>query len=225
MTYLVDPRDLVQVKAYVESNTSSKLTLSDPETYATRFVEFTAAYDHVSHAGKIVTILQESPNVALLLRQLVPDRVTTEDFWARYFFRTSEIEREEATRKAMVANAAASHSTEDEFAWDSEEEEEESVSEIVPEILQLKVSSPEDSKSPSNDDEDKTAAKEESDKIGIASESISPKEEHITGTRADENSTGSFEVVNEIPTEQIHDDDNKRKSDKDEDSDDWGAWE
>nr|KAJ3422230.1 26S proteasome non-ATPase regulatory subunit 9 [Polyrhizophydium stewartii] len=119
-TYLVDPRDLVQVRAHMAS---SALLATDPEAYAQRFVEFEKAFDRVGKAGQIAVLLSEHAHVSRFFDLLVPEKVSDTDFWLRYYFRQSEIEREEAARRRLVDNATQAAQKDDDFKWDSEDDD------------------------------------------------------------------------------------------------------
>ncbi|KAI8993759.1 hypothetical protein BD414DRAFT_534871 [Trametes punicea] len=50
---------------------------------------------------------------------LVPEIMTQDEFWTRYFFRVYQVEREEARRKAIIQGT---HDNEEDFTWDDEED-------------------------------------------------------------------------------------------------------
>ncbi|KAI0775650.1 hypothetical protein BD413DRAFT_491465 [Trametes elegans] len=51
---------------------------------------------------------------------LVPEALTQEEFWTRYFFRVYQVEREEARRKAIIQGTI---DNEEDFSWEDEEED------------------------------------------------------------------------------------------------------
>ncbi|KAI0356194.1 hypothetical protein OH77DRAFT_1423789 [Trametes cingulata] len=51
---------------------------------------------------------------------LVPEVMTQEEFWTRYFFRVYQVEREEARRKAIIQGT---HENDEDFSWEDEEED------------------------------------------------------------------------------------------------------
>ncbi|KAL1759447.1 hypothetical protein FB107DRAFT_205074 [Schizophyllum commune] len=55
----------------------------------------------------------------------VPDKLTEEVFWQRYFFRVHQIETEEAKRKTLLQ--AQVNDNEEDFSWGEEDEEEEDI--------------------------------------------------------------------------------------------------
>ncbi|EGF79060.1 expressed protein [Batrachochytrium dendrobatidis JAM81] len=141
-TYTTDPRDLVQVKSHLAS---SKLLTSDSETYAMRFAQFESTFDRISKAGQIAVLMSNRSHACfekyvdqchakfmvftsllLCLDDTVPRVVSDSDFWTRYYFRVSEIEREDAARRQLLDHAAAGEATEDDFNWDSDDNEVES---------------------------------------------------------------------------------------------------
>jgi len=50
--------------------------------------------------------------------QLVPSKLSSEEFWHRYFFRIHQILEEENKRKALLAGTTS----DDDFTWDDEED-------------------------------------------------------------------------------------------------------
>ncbi|OAV89648.1 hypothetical protein PTTG_28624 [Puccinia triticina 1-1 BBBD Race 1] len=67
---------------------------------------------------------EDSDQVALkaLLEKLVPNCITDETFWTRYFFRIHRIDQEEAARRVVLS--AAQEDNEGDFSWDMEDESE-----------------------------------------------------------------------------------------------------
>ncbi|KAH6564368.1 hypothetical protein BASA61_004297 [Batrachochytrium salamandrivorans] len=115
-TFTTDPRDLVQVSSHMTS---------DPEAYVQRFIQFESSFDQISKAGQIAILLASHTHISSLFEDLVPLVVTDTDFWQRYYFRISEIEREEAARRLLVDQATTAGKDDDEdFIWDSDEDEE-----------------------------------------------------------------------------------------------------
>ncbi|KAH9892830.1 hypothetical protein C8Q73DRAFT_648808 [Cubamyces lactineus] len=51
---------------------------------------------------------------------LVPEHLTHDEFWTRYFFRIHQVEREEARRKAIIQGT---HDNDEDFSWEDEDEE------------------------------------------------------------------------------------------------------
>ncbi|KAH9855246.1 hypothetical protein C2E23DRAFT_724835 [Lenzites betulinus] len=54
------------------------------------------------------------------LDTLVPEVLTPEEFWTRYFFRVYQVESEEARRKALIQ---VSNDNDEDFSWEDEEED------------------------------------------------------------------------------------------------------
>ncbi|RPD78253.1 hypothetical protein L226DRAFT_502679 [Lentinus tigrinus ALCF2SS1-7] len=52
---------------------------------------------------------------------LVPETLTPEEFWTRYFFRVYQVEREEAHRRAIIQGTAAVN--EDDFSWEDDDDD------------------------------------------------------------------------------------------------------
>ncbi|KAJ3159792.1 hypothetical protein HDU86_001444 [Geranomyces michiganensis] len=111
---------------------------TDAATYAApaiddaRFQTFAAAFEiGDKEKAQIAKILEETPEVRDILQRLVPSEISYATFWQRYFFRVSELEREEETRKQLLAKAKAATADgagdkeDEDFSWGSEDEEEE----------------------------------------------------------------------------------------------------
>ncbi|KAI9682406.1 MAG: hypothetical protein M1817_000460 [Caeruleum heppii] len=71
--------------------------------------------------GDISNDLPKYPELRLAMAQLVPDQVSYEDFWARYYFLRHVIETEERKRRELLKGAATS---EEEIAWDEDSDTE-----------------------------------------------------------------------------------------------------
>ncbi|KAL7281275.1 hypothetical protein ACG7TL_004584 [Trametes sanguinea] len=63
---------------------------------------------------------------------LVPEVMTQDEFWTRYFFRVYQVEREEARRKAIIQGTT---DNDEDFSW--EDEEEDATSPIAPPAPQI----------------------------------------------------------------------------------------
>ncbi|KAH9942322.1 uncharacterized protein BXZ73DRAFT_97735 [Epithele typhae] len=51
---------------------------------------------------------------------LVPEHLTADEFWTRYFFRVYQVEREEAQRRALIQGT---NDKEEEFSWEDDDDE------------------------------------------------------------------------------------------------------
>ncbi|KAJ3042544.1 hypothetical protein HDV00_007078 [Rhizophlyctis rosea] len=112
---------------------------SDPKTYlvdpsapngaeadaslAERFESFKSTYNAPEQTAVITRLLSENGGMKELMDRLVPDEISAEDFWLRYFFRVTELEREEVARKKLMTDANPSE--DEEFTWGSDDEEDE----------------------------------------------------------------------------------------------------
>jgi len=65
--------------------------------------------------------MDESPALRKTFEALVPEKLASDVFWSRYFFRVRQIEQDEARRKQVLERAATL--SEDDFSWDMEDEE------------------------------------------------------------------------------------------------------
>ncbi|KAJ1825330.1 hypothetical protein GGH91_001398 [Coemansia sp. RSA 2671] len=99
-TYLVDPRGLVN----------------------TGFMEFIGEFSLDNKQSEVEALLRESPAVAQMHKDLVPEKVAEAEFWTRYFYQAWMVDQEEDRRKKLVEAAVAS-AVEEEFSWDIDEDE------------------------------------------------------------------------------------------------------
>ncbi|KAF9933384.1 hypothetical protein FBU30_005593 [Linnemannia zychae] len=113
---------------------------NDPETYTVdpmttiadndikgleRYKYFLQTFNLAEYQQRISRLLNEYPEVKVLMNKLVPAEVEDEElFWLRYHFRLFEIEEEEKRRKKLVQEVGADLA-EDEFSWDNEDDDDE----------------------------------------------------------------------------------------------------
>ncbi|OJT13400.1 hypothetical protein TRAPUB_10035 [Trametes pubescens] len=72
---------------------------------------------------KVDAALADSTDGAALkvtMDTLVPELLTEDEFWTRYFFRVYQVEREEARRKAIIQGT---NDNDEDFSWEDEEED------------------------------------------------------------------------------------------------------
>ncbi|ORY39204.1 hypothetical protein BCR35DRAFT_311491 [Leucosporidium creatinivorum] len=60
--------------------------------------------------------------LAGLVKSLVPEKLTKEAFWSRYFFKVAQIDEDEQRRRKVLE---VTEDNDDDFSWDMEDEEEE----------------------------------------------------------------------------------------------------
>ncbi|KAI8910048.1 hypothetical protein DFJ77DRAFT_114795 [Powellomyces hirtus] len=113
--------------ALITSLRADAATYVDPSADP-RFKTFAATWDlGDKETAQIAKILDETPEMRVVLERLVPNEISYTTFWQRYFFRVAELEREEETRKQLLASAAAATaetSDKEDFSWGSEDEDE-----------------------------------------------------------------------------------------------------
>ncbi|KAJ2998918.1 hypothetical protein HDV02_003893 [Globomyces sp. JEL0801] len=96
------------------------------ENEAIRFKNFSETFDQIGHAGKIARLLDEQPEIKLLMKSLIPVKVSEDQFWVRYYFRISELELAQATRARLVqSNENPENIDDDEVKWSSDEDDDE----------------------------------------------------------------------------------------------------
>ncbi|KAJ3254272.1 BSD domain-containing protein 1 [Chytriomyces hyalinus] len=108
-TYILDP-------SKPTSTATSELDL------AQRYNEYKNRFDITHYSGQIARIFEDDHEVRALLTKIVPRKVNYDEFWMRYFFRVSEVDREEEARKRLMNDADLN---EEEFAWDDDSSDEE----------------------------------------------------------------------------------------------------
>ncbi|KAJ3239719.1 BSD domain-containing protein 1 [Chytriomyces hyalinus] len=108
-TYILDP-------SKPTSTATSELDL------AQRYTEYKNRFDITHYSGQIARIFEDDHEVRALLTKIVPSKVNYDEFWMRYFFRVSEVDREEEARKRLMNDADLN---EEEFAWDDDSSDEE----------------------------------------------------------------------------------------------------
>ncbi|KAI8836582.1 hypothetical protein BC829DRAFT_52529 [Chytridium lagenaria] len=86
---------------------------------ARRFADYRKVFSVSNYSPSIARLLNDDEDFEKLHKRIVPSQVTNDDFWLRYFFHVSEIERDEEARKRLL-NAAPLN--EEEVAWESEDE-------------------------------------------------------------------------------------------------------
>ncbi|KAJ1559720.1 hypothetical protein HK405_009584, partial [Cladochytrium tenue] len=69
---------------------------------AARYAAFAEAFSVGAHSAQIARLLDEDRDLQRLMDRIVPTQVGSEDFWARYFFKVAEIEREEEMRRRLM---------------------------------------------------------------------------------------------------------------------------
>ncbi|KAI9207998.1 uncharacterized protein BJ171DRAFT_492329 [Polychytrium aggregatum] len=95
---------------------------------AERFGKFQQSFDLAAQAEAISISLSQDPGQKQLMDEIVPTKVSYDDFWLRYFWKIAELEREEETRRRLMSDVEAG---EEDFKWDSDEDEEEEEEEVV----------------------------------------------------------------------------------------------
>ncbi|KIY67154.1 hypothetical protein CYLTODRAFT_376607 [Cylindrobasidium torrendii FP15055 ss-10] len=101
-----DPEADEQYKQWIEAEVTPKGGIQGEE-WAARIAE--ALADHADGAA-----------LKANLDTLVPEEITNDVFWTRYFFRAQQITQEESRRQALIQ--ASTETTED-FAWEDDEDE------------------------------------------------------------------------------------------------------
>ncbi|KAL1942625.1 hypothetical protein VTO73DRAFT_4865 [Trametes versicolor] len=70
--------------------------------------------------GKALADSTDGAALKATMDTLVPELLTEDEFWTRYFFRVYQVEREEARRKAIIQGT---NDNDEDFSWEDEEED------------------------------------------------------------------------------------------------------
>eukprot|EP00752_Nemacystus_decipiens_P006231 g5621.t1 len=92
------------------------------ESQSERLPAFLASFDLGARTKDIATLLKEDPVVAKIHTQLVPEHVTYDDFWARYFFRAERVASGK-TEGGMSFPPDDEGEDEEEFGWGEDDQE------------------------------------------------------------------------------------------------------
>ncbi|KAJ3270236.1 hypothetical protein HDV01_000453 [Terramyces sp. JEL0728] len=117
----VDRMESMKLQVGLDENTYLKDPLETPDL-AERFSEFQKDFDQIAHAGKIGGIVSQQPEIKKLMAELVPRKIKDEDFWLRYFFQISELERQQAARELLMSGDINQAAADDDVAWSSDED-------------------------------------------------------------------------------------------------------
>lgn len=90
-----------------------------------RFKEWMATFKLEERQTDISQLLANNSAVQSLYQQLVPNELTLEEFWGRYFFKLDQEAKKEEYRAALLSKtkAMASRLSESEFSWDDQDQE------------------------------------------------------------------------------------------------------
>jgi len=94
--------------------------IKDPAS--AEFDPWTTTFNVESKTDDISKDLEKYGELRISMEKLVPDKVTYEDFWKRYYFLRHSIETAEARRKDLLKGAAAE--AEEDVAWDEDSDDE-----------------------------------------------------------------------------------------------------
>ncbi|KAL1929435.1 hypothetical protein VTP01DRAFT_1573 [Rhizomucor pusillus] len=79
--------------------------------------------DVEKRTDEIAKLLEEYPELRDMMDRLVPVQVSYTTFWQRYFYHLWKIEKDEEKRRLIVKGVQDEDDTEEDFQWDSEDEE------------------------------------------------------------------------------------------------------
>ncbi|KAJ3130308.1 BSD domain-containing protein 1 [Physocladia obscura] len=111
-TYLDDPSQI-----FPSANASSTAEKDQIQ----RFFAFKENFEISAYKVQISRLFDDDIEIRGLLAKLVPSAISYDEFWLRYFFKISEVDREEEMRKKLMNDADLNN---EEFDWDATSEEE-----------------------------------------------------------------------------------------------------
>lgn len=88
------------------------------------YVNFAKSFSVERHTETIARDLDLYPQLRALMESLVPDSVTYNNFWTKYYFMRSEIADQEEKRKQLLSQAQTGSLDEEEVDWDDDDDEE-----------------------------------------------------------------------------------------------------
>lgn len=95
------------------------LTTSEESDYQ----KFKESFDINAQTEQIACDLEKYPKLRILMESLIPDQVSYEIFWTKYYYMRKQIAEQELRRKQLLQQAASG--AEQDINWDDDEEEEE----------------------------------------------------------------------------------------------------
>ncbi|KAJ2156481.1 hypothetical protein GGF46_005162 [Coemansia sp. RSA 552] len=119
-TYVVDPRTATASNE-AEDKAGNKDVLG--KDASSEFERFMAETDLGAKGDeKKQQLLQDNSAMRDIHSRLVPDKVAEDEFWTRYFFRAWQVDQEELRRKKLVEAAVIAAEADEEFSWDTDDE-------------------------------------------------------------------------------------------------------
>jgi hypothetical protein len=94
------------------------MTTTDEPDYQ----KFEQDFDVDGHTDEIASDLEKHPKLRQLMESLIPDPVSYETFWTKYYYMRKQIAEQETRRKQLLQQAAAG--AEQDVNWDDDEDEE-----------------------------------------------------------------------------------------------------
>ncbi|KAK9466641.1 hypothetical protein V1512DRAFT_263114 [Lipomyces arxii] len=85
------------------------------------YAEFAKDFSVEGQTSTIAADLEQYPELRKSMEKLVPEKISYEEFWKRYYFLREQINKEELRRKQLISS---SEEVADTFDWDADEEEE-----------------------------------------------------------------------------------------------------
>uniref|UniRef100_A0A060T038 ARAD1C05148p n=1 Tax=Blastobotrys adeninivorans TaxID=409370 RepID=A0A060T038_BLAAD len=86
------------------------------------FSKFKDTFQVSQHTDEIAKDLETYTSLRTLMESLVPDQVSYEDFWTRYYYMRQQISDQEKKRRELLKQASTE---EDELGWDDDDDENE----------------------------------------------------------------------------------------------------
>ncbi|CAM9374308.1 unnamed protein product, partial [Laminaria digitata] len=91
------------------------------ESESERYSAFSARFDLSARTKDVATLLKEDPVVTKIHTQLVPEHLSYEDFWSRYFFRSERVA--EGKGGGGMSFPCDGEEEDDDFGWGDDQDD------------------------------------------------------------------------------------------------------
>jgi len=162
----------------VDANTVPDNEALEQPIDSEEFREWRKTFDYESKQEELNTILGNNPEILNIYNDLVPEQISSQDFWERYFFNAKRIQENEATKARILEQTKGLELTELDDWGDLDTQADQPVPEPIPvkDPLLQPVPITDDDESPKS--EDSTLSKSEAGELPFGeldAAALSPK--------------------------------------------------
>ncbi|KAJ1558120.1 BSD domain-containing protein 1 [Nowakowskiella sp. JEL0078] len=207
-TYIVDPIEILKIPPGPYEDMSEGSPRMKEKREAEEYLEWIANWRLDDKWKEIEFWESEDEELRIIKSRLVPSHMTEEMFWTRYYFRAFQVDREEESRRKLLANVETTVSAqkllkEETFDWGSESDEDDSKDTVQTE---------------KNNEE--VVEKNDTDKHtdGVLRKSVERESETDVETDA------GFDVVS-VSSASVETANKRKPTSSSENEDDWADWE